>query len=521
MVDTPTPVRRTPLLGLLLVIPAFLLLCSGYVVPTARLFWTSLHDARFYKDDPEFIGLDNYGHLDRFYGVGAVAVIGIGLAAAAIAILIGGGVAYLAHRSGRTGRRLVWIGFALPLAALASTAVAISWLLAVAGESMRTYIEHPVAGNFFITLAASFGLLTGIGAVAYLLVLRAGRRVAVSGALVALVLGAASVAVAMQSLALPFMLRGPRDSAPPVYLIYSEAFQTARFGLAAAGGVVMLLVLAILGILVTAAVVFLQARLVRVEQTEPPSKPGPTIATAVVGGGVLLLGLLGLGPWLIRLADFGELPHNFAAAVFFTWAPPLVSTVVGVGAAALAGFGIGALRPLGSRSHLLLLPFAPWLFAGIAPFMVDAYAHLWRPDSGDNFVLAFLRAIPPSSLSIPALVLSAVLFRGLSTQDRPWRAWRTAAPVVALIALLTWVVQAQDVLWTLLVTKDEEYGSLQYWAFRQMSQFGYARSMDSLVGWLYPIPGWLLVAAAIAVVGVFVLDRLALRTGPEDEPPVA
>ncbi|MEV6967081.1 hypothetical protein AB0M47_18395 [Hamadaea sp. NPDC051192] len=521
MVDTPTPVRRTPLLGLLLTIPALLLLCSGYVVPTVRLFWTSLHNARFLKENSEFIGLENYGHLDRFYGSGTLVAVGLGLAAAAVAIVVGGGIAFLAHRSGRVGRRLVWIGFALPLSALASSAVAVAWFLTLTGDSARTYFEHPVAGNFVVALLAAFGLLSGIGAVAYLLVLRAGRRVAVTGGLVALILGASSIALVLQSAAFPLLLRSPRDDAPPVLQIYTEAFQTARFGLAAAGSVVLLVVLAILGVLVTAAVVAMQARLVRVENAESGSKPGWTVATAVVGGGVLLFGLLGLGPWLLRLADFGELPDGVAGPIFFTWAPPLVSTVVGVGAAVLAGFGIGGLRPLGTRSHLLLLPFAPWLFVGLAPLMVDAYAHLWRPDGSDNVALAFLRAIPPSSLSIPALVLSAVLFRGLSTQDRPWRAWRTAAPTIGLVALVTWVVQAQDLLWTLLVTVDADYGSLPYWAVRQTSQYAFSRDMDSMVGWMYPIPGWLLVAAAVAVVGVFVLDRLALHTGPEEQPPVA
>ncbi|NUR51728.1 MAG: sugar ABC transporter permease [Hamadaea sp.] len=514
MVDTPTPVRRTPLLGLLFAVPAVLMLCSGYVVPTVRLLWTSLHRTVFFREGGDFVGLDNYGRLDTMFGGGTFLAIGLGLATGAVAVVGGGGLAYFANRAGRVGRRFVWIGFALPVAALSSVAIASAWQLAISRREVNAFPDVE-PGYAVVVLLATFGLLVGVGAAAYLLVFRSARKRGLAAGLAALVLVGATLAVTLQSLAAPLLIATRREDAPPVLGIYNSAFRLGNLGVSAAGSVVLLLVLALLGVAVTAAVVFAQARLVRVEQPEPAGNPGFLAITLVVGGGALLVGIVGLLPWLLDLADFGRLPDGPFEPWLLSWGPTLISTVVGVGAAVLAGFGIGALRPLGRNSHLLLLPFAPWLFTGLGVTMVDAFQHLWRHDS-DNFLFAFLRAIPPSSLNIPALVLSAVLFRGLTTQDSPARSWRTAAPVVALVALVTWVVQANDVIWSLISVTDPGNGTMPYLAVSR--GFAYSFGTESLVGWLYPIPGYLLTAAAIAVVGVFVLDRLALHTGPEDQP---
>jgi ABC-type sugar transport system permease subunit len=81
-----------------------------------------------FRSGGEFVGLDNYGELNRvFTGPGTALAIGLGLAAGAIAVVVGGGLALLAYRAGRAGRRIVWIGFALPLASLASTAIIAAW----------------------------------------------------------------------------------------------------------------------------------------------------------------------------------------------------------------------------------------------------------------------------------------------------------------------------------------------------------------------------------------------------------
>ena len=498
--------------------PALLLLCSGYAIPTLRILWTSLQHVTFLKQsNARFAGLDNYMALDNVFGAGTLMTFGVGLASAVIAIVGGGAVAYLAHRSGRSGRRAVQIAYAVPMASLASAAIATAWLHTFARRPVNAFPDALDPGYAIVALLVSFGLLTGLGATAYLLVLRAGgppRRLVPAGVLVAVVLAAGAVAVTLQSFVLPNMLLRKADSTPAIGM-YNAGFRYGDLGLASAAGVVLLAVLAVLGVIVTAVVVLLRARIVRVEEPGPAKPSGAWLAaTAVVGGGALLIGVLGLLPWLGGLADFGRLPGGWFTPILFTWGPTLVSTVVGVGAAVLAGYGIGALRPFGDRSALLLLPFAPWLFVGLVPLMTDAYMHLW--DGDDNVAKAFLRAIPPSSLSIPALFLSAVLFRGLASQYGPSQALRRAAPVVGLIALVTWVVQAQDPLWSLVVTRDRDYASMPSLALNQM--FQYAVGPETLVGWVLPVPGFLLLAAAIAAVQVFSIDKLALRVGADDTP---
>ncbi len=105
-------------------------------------------------------------------------------------------------------------------------------------------------------------------------------------------------------------------------------------------------------------------------------------------------------------------PDGFNASVgkmlVNTWLPPLPVAVVGIGVAALAGFGIGALRPLGRRSELLLLPFAPWLFVGLGPLLPHAANSLYSDAAAGGFA----GLIPPVWLSIPALFLTTLFFRG-------------------------------------------------------------------------------------------------------------
>lgn len=545
VIETPRPAPNHRLWGALAVIPAVLLLCSGYVLPTLRTFWTSLHNASFFKEiDAEFVGLDNYGRLFDIVEIGPIfTVIGLAVAGTFVAVVLGGGLAYLAHRGGGLARRAVVCAFALPMAALAPAAIAAAWSHAVTGRLATPFPDDLRPGFGTIAFLSAFGLLVGVGATAYLLVWRAPRGALPGAGLVALTLGAAVFATSLQSFAFPLLFaRGPER--PPAMVLYQVGFQQTRLGIAAALGFVLLVILGLVGLAVAVAVVLLRARVERVEDpaAAPPVSAAPWqtgqlpagaqaapsaqnrtpwLAGAVVAGAVLLLiSLVGLSPWLIGLLDFGPVRGDgVLKAMLLTWLPPLLSTLLGVGAGIAAGFGISALRPLGERSELLLLVFAPWLFVGLLPFAPDAFQHIWRHDD-DTFLWTFLRLIPPSSLSIPALFLSAVLFRGLAAQLGPARSLKHAAPVLGLIALITWVVAAQDALWPLLAIQGGKDATLAWLAISDAFRLGYAgRGAETILGWVLPIPGWLLLVAAIAVVQVFVLDKLALRTGRTDTTP--
>ncbi|MFD0599056.1 hypothetical protein ACFQZ4_47730 [Catellatospora coxensis] len=390
------------------------------------------------------------------------------------------------------------------MAALAGSGTALAWVIA---------FDEPGGLNPLLAQYLTFfGLVIGLGATAYLLVFRRSTRPrdAVPGVLLVTgVVAASSLAIGLQSFGFPYLLGrlpdGPRYASPSV-LIFDNAYRTFRVGVASADAVLLWLVLGVLGIGVALWLILARARVVTADQptseTAPAGNAGWRVAASVVTGGLLLLGLAGLTPWLLSSMSFDTeaVGGNVLTHLSYTWLPPLISTVVGVLGAALAGYGIGALRPLGDRSELLLLPFAPWLFVGLAGLAPDAWMH--RAEDGSEFL--FL--IPPASLTIPVLFGSALLFRGVR--------WTLALPVVGLAGLLTWVVQAQDTLWPLIAGFQPDSAPMQVVVMQAITSFRYTGGDGGIpTGWLYPLPVCLLVAAAIGAVQVLVLDRLALRTG--------
>ncbi|GAA2375254.1 hypothetical protein Cme02nite_04750 [Catellatospora methionotrophica] len=504
MTDTvpKTPARTTNVLfGLLAVVPAFVLLVSGYVVPTVRTALASFTDVDMLGRDAEQVGLENYTDVFPDFGGSLVWPLVFAVLATLTAVVGGGVLAYLAARGGRAGRWTARIAFALPMAALGTAGAAIAWVLAY--EPTRDSMNPMLAQ--YITF---FGLAVGLGTTAFLLVFRHSTRPGgtwSAGLLVTGVIAASALAIGLQSFGFPYLLgRGAERYASPVLLIFDHAFRTFRLGSASAGAILLWLPLAVLGIGIAVWLIVARARIVAADQPAPAEQPPSTVtgwraAAAVATGGLLVLGLAGLGPWLLSTIDFdtAAVRGNLFAHLSSTWLPPLISTVVGVLAAALAGYGIGALRPLGERSALLLLPFAPWLFTGLAGLAPDTWMH--RTDDGS----AFLFLIPPASLTIPVLFGSALLFRGVR--------WTLALPAVGLAALITWIVQAQDTLWPIIAGYEVDSNPMQVVVMQAVQMF--RRGGEVPLGWLYPLPVLLLVAAVVAVVQVLVLDRLALRTG--------
>ncbi|WP_196279489.1 sugar ABC transporter permease [Catellatospora vulcania] len=495
------------LFGLLAVIPAFVLLCSGYVVPTVRTVLAGFTDVDMLGKESESVGLENYSDVFSDFAESLVWPLIFAVLVTLTAVGGGGTLAYLAARAGRAGRWTARIAFALPMAAVATAGAAAAWVL--------TYERSGGLNPLFAQYLTFFGLAVGLGATAYLLVFRRSTRPRDAWSGVLLVSGAiaaSSLAIGLQAFGFPYLLGrtpdGPRF-ATPALLIFQHSFQTFRLGTASAAAVLLWLPLVALGIGIALWLILTRARIVPADQpsAEQTTAPAPAdnlgwrVISFIVTGGLLLLGLAGLTPWLLNSVGFDTeaVRGNLFTHLSFTWLPPLISTVVGVLAAALAGYGIGALRPLGDRSELLLLPFAPWLFVGLAGLTPDAFLH--RTEDGSEFL--FL--IPPASLAIPVLFASTLLFRGVR--------WTRALPVVGLAALLTWVVQAQDTLWPILAGFQPDSAPMQVVVMQTIQEFRYRGDGGVPTGWLYPLPVFLLVAAAIAAAQVLVLDRLALRTG--------
>ncbi|GHJ49287.1 hypothetical protein Cs7R123_66290 [Catellatospora sp. TT07R-123] len=508
MTENPIPARRSGnlLFGLLALIPAIVLLLTGYLVPTVRTVLASFTDASLLSKPSESVGLENYSDIGGRFGESLVGPLVLAVALT-FAALVGGVLAWLAARAGRPARWTLRAAFALPMAAVGSAVAAVSWLLAFKGAPVNAGLAQ---------FAAFVGLVVGLGATGYLLVFRHSTRLSDTWPgtlLVTGVVAATSLAYAVQSFAFPLLLvsrDSPRGSRTPSMLIFDTAFRFARLGQASAGAVLLWLLLAVLGLGVAVWLIMARARVEAAEPEQPVDGQAAgqaawrvvsVLATVVA----VLVALAGLVPLLLHSFDFptramgsGVLPHLVS-----TWVPPLLSTGLGVVAAALAGYGIGALRPLGRLSGLLLLPFAPWLFTGLPVLTPDAFAH-----RGEDGTL-FLTLIPPASLSIPVLFGSALLFAGVR--------WTRALPVVAAAGLLVWVTAAQDLWWPLIVSLEPDDMPVQVLLVQVVNRF--AGPDGAPTGWAYPLPVLLLVAAAIAAVQIFVLDRLVLRTGREE--PVA
>jgi hypothetical protein len=245
-------------------------------------------------------------------------------------------------------------------------------------------------------------------------------------------------------------------------------------------------------------------------------RSGPMVPALV---GLLLAALLaitayGLWPWLTRLPG-GQAPPGVStwSVLANTWLPPLVSTVVGVGLALLGGFGIGALRPLGRWSELLLLPFAPWLFVGVGPLAVAGVDHARAAGQVNTFV----GLIPPSWLAIPALVIFTLLFRGQRARwpDGPEEPFvramlRPAWPLVALVGGATLLIRAQDLSWSYLMVQDAEHLTGPLLALQQLTELP---AHDVSVGLVLPLGIVLAFAVALGALQLLFLERLALRVG--------
>lgn len=533
------PPAVTRVVGLLLVLPAGLLLLVSYVVPTVWTVWISLHETRPVRGTSRWVGADNYTHLWDTGHLSSYGFTASTLVPPVLAVTLGGLlVAYLAHVAGRATRRGVRVALAAPMVALAPTAAALAWIL----DHGYTLGDGPVAPSqlvrwvLWLTL---FGLLVGVSATVYLAALRGrerpGRWPAVLVAAALLVL--ATAAAGLQTFAYPWVLvRGGLERATtPLLEMYGFAFQQLEFGVAAAAASVLLLVLGGLGLVAVGLAVLTRLRM---EVAAPaPERPYPTGArvAAALGAVVAVVVVLavtgyGLWPWLRRLPDLASAEGWTAADTLRlqarTWLPALVGTSVGMLVAGLAAFGIGALRPLGRFSPVLLLPFAPWVFVGDGPLSLFGFRMLIEFE----MLGSFLAMVPPGWVVVPAVVLLTLLFLGQQGRWRWLRATGTppgaalvrayllpGLPMVLLLGLATLLVRAQGLLWGLVSSLDPSRAGGSVWLFVQTTYFGGAA--DARVGVVYPLPVLLVFAVTLAALQVGYLDRLVLRVGPRQPGP--
>lgn len=541
-VPPPTPPYRPSrvLIGLALTVPAVIAWVWSYVLPTLSTAARS-----FQADGPrrsgESVGTANY---EAAFTDGVVGQIGfavlLGLVPLAVALVAAPLLAVLADRAGRAARLVTRGVLALPLAAYAPVAV----LLGLRAEGIEdgTLARDLQSPRLFLTSAlaqVTFGLVVAVAATLYLSALRRrepGDRPASAVLAVGGLLTLGVLATALQTYAAPALLTagGPRgDSATPVFATVQGAFRTMRFGLGSATSTLLLVLLGLLGLAAAGLVLATRLRIEFDGWRDRPavgaaeSSPGrrPLFAALVA---VALLVVVGVTvwaslPWLRNSSSgTGRLPAAVETSTVLvnTWLPPLLSTLVAVGVAALAGFGIGALRPLGRFSELLLVPFAPWLFVGVGPLAIAGYER--TQESGQ--LGSFLGLVPPVWLSVPALFAFTLLFRG---QHARWRSGggvgRTlllpALPMLAVTALPTWLAHAQAPLWAMLVSRGPDSMTapvlVQMLADRRFGADG-----GPPLGLVMPLPLLVLFVLLFAALMVGYLERLAIRVGrPTDVQP--
>jgi ABC-type sugar transport system permease subunit len=525
------PHSTARVVGMLLLVPVLFTWVWSYLLPTIT---TVLRG--FQRDNlvspPQSVGTRNYDYVLHH----AFGAIGFGLLLVVTPLIVGLLVAPLlavfAHRGGTAARRVTLGLTAVPLVCYAPVALAVGWMshrlhpgdLAGADRARGTLVS--------IVGWTSIGVVVAVGTTLALAALR-GRRPGVAVPALGAVVALGVLAAGLQQFTIPLMLTdgGPLDSTvTPVLQILQISFGQfiLDFGPGSASATLLLLILAVLGI---AAVGVLLAVRARVEYA-PAARPASTgNAVALVVTAVLLLGLLvvvgyALMPWLGSMFGSAPLLRNTSTGRILanTWLPPLVSALVGVFVALLGGIGIGACRPLGRYSELLLLIFAPWLFVGTGPLALAAYERARSWDQVDTF----LGLIPPTWLSIPALVLFTLLFRGLSGQ---WRAagggYQWLGRVVALPALpmlggavlLTWLAGAQQLLWPEMIASNPQNGPASVAMVLQMQAYSMVPSRYlGVMGLVFPLPLLVLFVLAFVALAVFYLERLAIQVGPEPEP---
>ncbi|SCL59112.1 ABC-type sugar transport system, permease component [Micromonospora citrea] len=522
--------------GLVLLVPAVVALLWSYVLPSVSTLVESFRRGQAFRDRTESAGGDNYAQvIERgFFGDLAYALL-LALVPLLLALLVAPLLALAAERAGRVPRLVTRALLALPLAAYAPLAVGVAWALDRVEADRDAWTQSPTLTAVRTVALLTAGLVVAVGATAFLAALRrrpGGGRSAPAALAVGGVLALTVVAVTVQSWSLQWPVVGGRnEQVAPMVRIMQDSLRRLEFGVGAAGSVLLLAFLAVLGVLAVALLVTTRTRIAFTGRRErpaggAPAPRSPVALGALVVGLLVLLGVLAyvLGPWLRMLvADAPPLPSGVSTGRVQanTWLPPLISAVVGVGLAALAGFAIGGLRPLGRASELLLLPFAPWLFVGDGPL---AIAHFLRAEEADQLD-TFAGLIPPGWLSVPALVVFALFFRG---QRERWEAGNgfastmllPALPMVAAAGLLSWLVGAQSWLWPQLVVRDVQHAPAANLVLLRLAEsFGAPEAMRGFVAQVLPLPMLLLFLAAFVALQLFYLDRLVIVAGRRQAAP--
>ncbi|YCK36661.1 carbohydrate ABC transporter permease [Actinomadura sp. ATCC 39365] len=538
---TPVPVppaARPPAsyraLGWLLAVPALLGTLITLVLPTVQTLVLSLHSGGVLQPS-RFVGLDNYGKVlggEEFWRA-----LGFTLSLTAgpllVAVVVGPLLALALDLGGPLLRRAGLVVLSLAIVTFSPIGVAAAWLrgtmpdgpgIATLAEGLRDPATAPGTLRL-VVVAATFGVVCALALTAFLPALRggtAGRATVVVAVLVAL----ATVAVGAQAFSIGMALtRGGPERATQTLagLQYDFAFRMAQFGPGAAVAALTGVLLGVLGIVAVVVAVAARLRVTVLPKRNrrgafPAADSGRVLDSGQVraGGGVVAgavalvlvvaVGLVCAWPWISGVLAGGDgAASGGLRAQVNTWVPAVVGALVSVGVAYLAALGIGGLRPLGARSEWLLLPFAPWLFVGTGPLGVADWQNMRNLRLVDTFFALF----PPLLVSVPALLVLTLLCKGLAERnDRDFfgGVLLPSLPMAGVLAGAVTLVNAQDVLWPLLVAQNPELFTVPV---TQMGLLGGYHGVPD-VGASTPLLVVAVALAAVVAAQLLYLDRLAI-----------
>ncbi|WP_432050655.1 sugar ABC transporter permease [Verrucosispora sp. NA02020] len=546
-------------IGLVLLLPAFLALLWSYLLPTGLAIQRSTTRDNLLGPATD-VGAEHYrqrfeqGVIGEYRMALLLAIVPL-----VLALLVAPLLALLADRAGRGPRLAARALLAVPVAGYAPVALLLGWRLDRIEPGQA--VESPYATLVELTAVGSAGLVVAVATTAFLATLRGRRRPADALPAMATVAGLlvlGIVAATVQSFVAPLLAASNRAQFPLTTIVV-QSLARMDVGRGSADAVLLLALLAVLGLAATALLLVTRARIELADApagdpataapasttapawpassavTTPPGVPTSGSSAPTTGGsgpariGLAVAGVVAVGlmlwvawPWLSRsfrfTNDLGPVPGaGLSDMLIWTWLPTLVATLVTITVAVAGGFAIGGLRPLGRFSELLLLPFAPWLFVGTGPLAVESYLRTRDFDQ----VNTFLGVIPPGWVSIPALFLFTLLFRGLEPR---WRAgggfgrtmFAPAVPMVLLAGLVTWLVSSGQLLWPWIVAQTPSTRTAPVEALAQGTT-GRIPADELALGALLPLPMLLLFLVALVVLQVRYLDRLAIRVGRAPE----
>ncbi len=524
--------------------PAFAGMLISLLLPTVQTVLISLESGGALTPST-FVGLENYGQVlgsrSPFWPALGFSL-SLVLMPLLVALVVGPPLALALDRAGGRIRRAGRVVLSLSLIVFSPTAVAASWLRGLRPEESGLVTVSRALGDpatapgalRLIVAAATFGLVCALAVMAFLPALRGespGLAVLAVGGVVVLAMLAAGLQTFSTGLA---MTRGgPVGSTRTLAgLQYDFAFVTARPGMGAVVATVMGLALGVLGVAATIIVVAGSMRVSLLPgDPRPVETPGGATARRASPGGVVagLLALVAVAaitlfltwPWLSALLE-PSTPSGAGLSVagprtqVNTWGPALIGAVISVGTAYLAALGIGGLRPLGRRSEWLLLPFAPWLFVGVGPVSVAGWSNL----RGMRLIDTFVALVQPFLVSVPALLIMTLLCKGLAERsggDFLGGVVRPSLPMAGVLAGAVTLVNAQDLLWPLLVVHDRAMVTAPVAQLLQVGQFG---RVVADVGLTTPPAVVVIALAAVVAAQLLYLDRLAVTVGGRRDSPI-